>query len=99
MKENLFRRKCAPTNLCPICNSKMVSVEHLLFLCPWTLAVWFGSNVQALGNIWGNSLAIKWTSEIVENLTVKEAIAFTWKVAQIGWGIWKTRNDWVFNGR
>lgn len=40
-KENLFRRRCAPSNSCPICDLE-VDVEHLLSLCPWTKAnlVW-----------------------------------------------------------
>lgn len=44
-KENLFRRKCAHSPLCPICGSENESIEHLLFRCPWTRAVWFGSNM------------------------------------------------------
>lgn len=33
-KANLFRRKCAPNPLCPICENASETVEHMLFHCP-----------------------------------------------------------------
>lgn len=43
-RENLFKRNCSTSSLCQICNSQVETVEHLLFECPWTKPVWFGSN-------------------------------------------------------
>lgn len=41
-KANLFKRKCSPSPTCLLCNSEKESIEHILFHCPWTRAVWFG---------------------------------------------------------
>lgn len=41
---NLVKRKCGSNSLCPICESLSETMEHLLFHCPWSRAVWFGSN-------------------------------------------------------
>lgn len=38
-KENLFKRRCAPSNICPISNSQVESSEYLLFHCSWARAV------------------------------------------------------------
>ena len=38
---NLFKRKCAMSPLCPICNECQESIEHLLFFGPWVDMVWF----------------------------------------------------------
>lgn len=42
-KENLFHKKCSPNPTCPICENANESIEHILFHCPWSGAVWFGS--------------------------------------------------------
>ncbi|XP_028111659.1 uncharacterized protein LOC114309966 [Camellia sinensis] len=39
-KAGLYKRKCSASMLCPICQSEIEIVEHLLFDCPWTKAVW-----------------------------------------------------------
>lgn len=97
-KENLFKRKCARDNLCPICESEVESIEHLLFWCPWAESVWFGCNVKPFGNLGGNASVVKWVADMVDKLPIKEAETFMGKVANIAWHIWKTRNDFVFNG-
>ncbi|CAL5334718.1 unnamed protein product [Camellia sinensis] len=45
-KENLFRRKCSPLNMCPICMIEVESMEHLLFGYGWVRAVWFGCDLN-----------------------------------------------------
>ncbi|KAG5549921.1 hypothetical protein RHGRI_015031 [Rhododendron griersonianum] len=30
------------------------------YLCPWVRPVWFGSNIQVLGNLGGNASTVKW---------------------------------------
>ncbi|KAM2360290.1 hypothetical protein ACFXTH_002702 [Malus domestica] len=40
---NLFKKKCAPSPVCPICNEYEETVEHLLLMCPWVEPVWFRS--------------------------------------------------------
>ncbi|KAM2332167.1 hypothetical protein ACFX1X_022757 [Malus domestica] len=38
----LFKRRSAPTSACPLCLQQDETIEHLLLLCPWVEAVWFG---------------------------------------------------------
>lgn len=42
---NLFKRKMADSNTCPVCQEATEDVEHLLLLCPWTRPIWFGSTL------------------------------------------------------
>ncbi|XP_058222364.1 uncharacterized protein LOC131332256 [Rhododendron vialii] len=39
-KDNLCKRKCAHSPLCPICELEQESVEHVLFRCAWTEVCW-----------------------------------------------------------
>ncbi|KAG5516247.1 hypothetical protein RHGRI_037069 [Rhododendron griersonianum] len=75
-KENLFRRKCAQSNICPICNLEVESIEHLLFFCPWARAVWFGCNVVFEGIIGRPNSTIKWTAHILESMSKPTAMLF-----------------------
>lgn len=43
-KANLVKRKCGSDLTCPICETSSETVEHILFHCPWSRAVWFGSD-------------------------------------------------------
>lgn len=95
-KENLFRRKCATSNVCPICNSHVESIEHLLFFCSWTRAVWFGSNILFNGSCGAPKSAIQWTANVFDSMSNGDASDFIATVAFIAWYIWKSRNDFVF---
>lgn len=95
-KENLFRRRCAKSSSCPLCDEKVESIEHLLFACPWTRAVWFGCNVRLNGDRGSPESALRWTSEVFDSLGSKEAVTFLSKVALISWFIWKARNEAIF---
>lgn len=95
-KENLFCRRCAPSNVCPICNSEVESIEHLLFFCSWARAVWFGCNIMFNGPCESPNSAIQWTAKIYQALNKKEATAMVSKVAFIAWNIWKSRNNFIF---
>lgn len=95
-KENLSKRKCSPSSSCPVCDSQLETVEHLLFFCSWAIAVWFGCNIQILNESGYPCSAIKWTSEICESLPASEACEFLSSVAFTAWFIWKGRNDVIF---
>ncbi|XP_028084016.1 uncharacterized protein LOC114285186 [Camellia sinensis] len=93
-----FWRKCGTSTICPICLSAIETVEHLLFDCSWSKAVWFGSVLNlriALGSIPNVS---QWTSDIISQaLSTFDATAFLSKIATVGWFIWKSRNEFIFN--
>ncbi|KAI8536299.1 hypothetical protein RHMOL_Rhmol10G0246800 [Rhododendron molle] len=95
-KENLFKRRCAKDNLCPICDCEVETIDHMLFLCPWANMVWFGCNIKPFGNLQGNASAVKWTDDMVKVLGTNKATEFMGRVAVIAWHIWKGRNDFVF---
>lgn len=97
-KENLFRRRCASSQACPICSGALESIEHLLFHCAWTRAVWFGCDLGLHTGQGFISSARTWTQSIIEhsmNLNVRKALIS--KAATVGWFIWKERNEWVFS--
>lgn len=95
-KENLSKSKCSPSSSCPVCDSQLETVEHLLFFCSWAIAVWFGCK-QILNESGYPCSAIKWTSEICESLPASEACEFLSSVAFTAWFIWKgRRNDVIF---
>ncbi|KAI8536635.1 hypothetical protein RHMOL_Rhmol10G0272400 [Rhododendron molle] len=95
-KENLFRRKCAQFNTCPICHLEVETIEHLLFFFPWTRAVWFGCSIVFDGVIGRPDLAIKWTAHILDSMSKQTAMNFLSKITFTAWNIWKARNDYVF---
>ncbi|KAI8546705.1 hypothetical protein RHMOL_Rhmol07G0140800 [Rhododendron molle] len=63
-KKNLFKRRCAQDNLCPICDCEVESIDHMLFMCPWANLVWFGCNIKPFGDLRGNGSAVKWIDDM-----------------------------------
>ncbi|KAI8001217.1 putative ribonuclease H protein [Camellia lanceoleosa] len=97
-RENLFRKRCAPSNVYPICQCKIESVEYLLFDCGWVRAVWFGSDLNFKVDCGATQSIEKWLCELVANSKNEEDRAFCLgKVSWIGWFIWKDRNNYIFN--
>ncbi|XP_028087816.1 uncharacterized protein LOC114288493 [Camellia sinensis] len=73
------------------------SIKHILFHCDWVRAVWFGCN---LGLRIGSDLiasALQWTVSLMQScsqaLDRREMVS---RVATVGWCIWNSRNNWVF---
>lgn len=97
-KENLHRRKCNPSPMCPICSREPESIEHLLFKCDWTIAAWFGSCLTYKVDTLAISSVMKWTIAIMDhfNSTI-DCHNFMSQCVCLAWHIWKMRNDWVFN--
>ncbi|XP_058195012.1 uncharacterized protein LOC131311532 [Rhododendron vialii] len=94
-KENLFRRRCAQSPTCPLCNDCVESVEHMLTQCAWTRPVWFGSNLISKVSPEKCPSMLIWSSGIIDkSSSLKEASEVISKVAL---HIWKERNDFVFN--
>ncbi|XP_028083788.1 uncharacterized protein LOC114285008 [Camellia sinensis] len=97
-KENLFRRKCALSSQCPACVCPVESIEHLLFHCPWTRTVCFGSDLGIRVDMQVCNYVAEWTYSVMNMCSNKsEQLEIIGKVAMVGWCIWKSRNDWVFN--
>ncbi|KAI8548093.1 hypothetical protein RHMOL_Rhmol07G0245500 [Rhododendron molle] len=96
-KENLMRRRCGSSKVCPICESFEESIEHTLFDCQWVRAVWFGCNLNLNVGHGHPSSVQKWTSQIVDDLKGEQLMGYLEKIVMIAWHIWKSRNDFVFN--
>ncbi|XP_028084227.1 uncharacterized protein LOC114285386 [Camellia sinensis] len=97
-KVNLYRRRCAPSNLCPICQKFPETIEHLLFGCDWVRAVWFGCDLR-YSIVDGPSCSVlHWSCNLLEQLhSVHEWGNLLIFVVWIGWYIWKDQNNLVFN--
>lgn len=72
-KENLYRKKCAQSPLCPICEKETESIEHILFRCPWTETVWFGCGLTYWINEQSTVTVDKWVEDILGGSMAKEA--------------------------
>lgn len=96
-KANLVRRKCGSNPTCPICESANETMEHLLFHCPWSRAVWFGSN-KAYWVFQKDIGAVdKWMEDLLCGDLAKETRREDLgEILQICWAIWKARNRFVF---
>lgn len=98
-KENLHRRKCSPSPMCSICCKEAESVEHLIFRCSWTKAVWFGSNLSYKVDTLAIPSVMKWTISVMEHfnsaLYCHDILS---RCIFLAWHVWKARNDWIFNG-
>ncbi|XP_028112211.1 uncharacterized protein LOC114310437 [Camellia sinensis] len=65
-KLGLFRHKCASFGECPICRKGDESVEHLLFDCPWTKGVWFGSSLNMRVDPGSITNVTRWTNDLLQ---------------------------------
>ncbi|XP_058211569.1 uncharacterized protein LOC131323741 [Rhododendron vialii] len=98
-KENLYMKKCAHSPLCPICENEIESIEHILFKCPWTKAVWFGCGLTFWINEQSTVTMDKWVEDILCGSMANEAgTEVVGLVFQVCWSIRKAHNDCVFNG-
>ncbi|KAL7172332.1 hypothetical protein ACSBR2_031930 [Camellia fascicularis] len=90
--------KCAPSSQCPARVCPVESIEHLLFHCPWTRSVWFGSDIGIRVDMHVCNSVAEWTYSLMNMCSNKsEQLEIIGKVAMVGWCIWKSQNDWVFN--
>ncbi|KAK1366315.1 hypothetical protein POM88_041876 [Heracleum sosnowskyi] len=97
-KSNLFRRKYSQCPLCPICNYKVETVEHMLFECDWTRPVWFSSSLGLFQSSPAINSIVQWLTYMISVLdTKKDILHFLSNFAFIGWSIWLTRNKFVYD--
>ncbi|XP_058189247.1 uncharacterized protein LOC131306836 [Rhododendron vialii] len=97
-KQNLHRKRCNPSLVCPICLRDPESVEHLFFQCDWTNAVWFGSSLNYKVESLAISSVMNWIVPVMDHLdSAIDGPACMGKIIFLAWQIWKSRNDCVFN--
>ncbi|RYQ79358.1 hypothetical protein Ahy_Scaffold6g108096 [Arachis hypogaea] len=64
---NLYQHKSAITPRCSICQEEDETIEHVLLLCPWTRAVWFGSSLQIVPTAYNVRYFEKWMMNTTRN--------------------------------
>ena len=95
----LFRHHCALSLICPICHSGEELIEHMLLVCSWVEAVWFGgslgyrvdrTSITSMAS-WFSSLMNLHLGSMADDVKLLSYVAFTW------WHIRKTRCEFIFN--
>ncbi|CAN6583316.1 unnamed protein product [Malus baccata var. baccata] len=64
-RQNLFRMRVSLSPICPICNCKDETIEHLFLQCLWVTAIWFGGALNY--RIYGESIS-SWADWLLEVL-------------------------------
>lgn len=86
----LFKRKCAVNPMCPICLVEEETLEHLLFLCPWTKSCWFGYPLGIKFNRWTMRRCDAWLCDMLCGVDLLDDYGKA-LLANMCWWIWKER--------
>ncbi|KAH7846524.1 hypothetical protein Vadar_014953 [Vaccinium darrowii] len=83
---------------CPLCGDPEESVIHLVAKCPFARAVWFSSPLQIDSQVLECSSFIRWWSELMQRgQGFQDAVHWRANIAYLVWGIWKSRNQAMFD--
>ncbi|CAL2253031.1 unnamed protein product [Prunus armeniaca] len=95
----LYKKHCASSPLCPICEQAEESIEHTLFLCPWTHTVWFGSPLSYRVDSQGFTTSDVWFQNMSRDLPRGEKERILTILSFFLWEIWKTWCKVIFEGQ
>ncbi|GKA89233.1 reverse transcriptase [Tanacetum coccineum] len=72
------------------------TVEHMLFECPWTKMVWFGSHIcLRVDSTYGS--VVSRVQALLETVPTKsDKMKLHTSIVVIAWQIWKSRNGFIF---
>ncbi|ONI00414.1 hypothetical protein PRUPE_6G087800 [Prunus persica] len=96
---NLFGRKLARSPTCRLCGLFPETVEHLLLLCSWTRAVWFGCPFGYAPNLASITTLDSWLSSFLRS-SFADGDQRDWGISLFmfcSWEIWKARCKAIFN--
>ncbi|XP_072084658.1 uncharacterized protein [Arachis hypogaea] len=96
---NLHQRRITTTLTCSICQEEDETIEHALLLCPWTRAVWFGSNIQIVPTAYNVRSFGEWIMDKIKRIKTElgsEQEKTLCKLGCVCWCIWKARNQHIF---
>ncbi|KAL4271646.1 hypothetical protein GQ457_13G013030 [Hibiscus cannabinus] len=96
--ENLARRHHSRTSSCLRCGDPNKSLEHILFLCPLSQAIWRASAFHYSPSLQGFRSFDQWWQDIRAMFPVGDPFSYDSLMAWTVWGIWKARNAWIFEG-
>ncbi|KAM1146029.1 hypothetical protein PS2_037744 [Malus domestica] len=96
----LFNRRVVQNPLCPLCKEFIESAEHVLFLYPWTIGVWFASSLNYRLDRSSITSFDAWWSALKRTVGVNSnSHSWVYTVASfICWEIWKSRCNCIFHG-
>lgn len=98
VQQNLFKKRITRSNVCPICQKEMESIEHAFLRCDWTRPVWFGLQLGYALNQGNTNSLNAWLSEWIEKISmIQELKEYSiMKLFCTLWMIWKSRNEFIF---
>lgn len=92
-KDQLFSRRVAVVDKCPICNAERETVYHSLVSCQFAKQCWGHAGINLAGD--EQCSFYRWISEAFQNCNaVKMQDIF-----MLCWTIWRNRNSIVWNQR
>lgn len=97
-KENLFRRKCSPSAICPICNSDTESIENAILFCNWARVAWFSSALSLKICDTGFCSFDVWVKGWLLDCVDLDDFARSLIAIQC-WEIWKCRCSFIFQNQ
>ncbi|XWS57019.1 hypothetical protein CRYUN_Cryun09bG0135800 [Craigia yunnanensis] len=101
MRIEIHKRFSEITPNCPMCYREGENMEHLFFLCPFTRAVWFGTDLTIRTDRLALSSIKEWIQEwlLKLELTQTDALWFYGQFIYTLWYIWNHRNKVVFQNQ
>ncbi|KAL4363103.1 hypothetical protein GQ457_04G005480 [Hibiscus cannabinus] len=90
-----FKKSCP---LCKSCELSPESIEHILFLCPYAQALWRASGFNYSPMPEGFPGFSKWWMEVASLLSTDLSRNHLSFIVFLCWNLWKSRNEWTFNG-
>ncbi|XP_015959674.1 uncharacterized protein LOC107483570 [Arachis duranensis] len=99
VNKNLHQKRITVAPTCSICQREEETIEHALLLCPWTRAVWFGSNIQIVPTAYNVRSFGEWILDKIRRIKAETGTEQEKILSNLGclsWCIWKARNQYIF---
>ncbi|KAF7835324.1 reverse transcriptase [Senna tora] len=97
-KENLFKKKCSHSPLCPICKIEVESADHMPFFYDCVNEIWRGSPLSRVIDIPYYSRMETCCAKVFGKFSILSPKLQT-LAACLCWSIWKCRCSLIFEGK
>ena len=101
VRQKLHKRVQNISLICPMCHNEEEKLEHLLLLCPFARAVWFGSELSIRTDSFTINDIKDWIQEwlMKPDLTQPKAAWFYAQFVCTLWCLWIHRNEVIFKNQ
>lgn len=101
VKSYLARRGMIVDTTCPLCQTEVETITHALRDCSMAKAVWHQLGIRALNSTFFTQNLKDWLDTNGRGVQVHNPFNLPWNVLFLFafWGIWRQRNNYVFNHR